>query len=53
MDFVCDQTATEPELRIPTMVDTFSRFSPAMVPQFSFSAPVVVEVLEPVCGEMD
>lgn len=46
MDFVPDQLATEPKLRIPTAVDTFSRFSPAVVPRFNFLATDVVEVLE-------
>lgn len=52
MDFVHDQLATGPKLRILTVVDTFSRFSPAVVPRFSFRAPDVVEVLERVCGEL-
>ena len=51
MDFVHDQLATGPKLRILTVLDTFSRFSPAIVPRFSFRAPDVVEVLERVCGE--
>lgn len=53
MDFVHDQFATGPKLRVLTVVDTVTRFSPAVVPQFSFRAPDVVEVLEQVCGEMD
>lgn len=52
MDFVHDQLATGPKLRILTVFDTFSRFSPAIVPRFSFRAPDVVEVLERVCGEV-
>lgn len=52
MDFVHDQLATGPKLRILTVVDTFSRFSPAVVPRFRFRAPDVVEVLERVCGEV-
>ena len=52
MDFVHDQLATGPKLRILTVVDTYSRFSPAVVPRFSFRAPDVVEVLERVCGEI-
>ncbi|QXT38050.1 integrase core domain-containing protein (plasmid) [Sphingomonas sanguinis] len=52
MDFAQDQFATGPKLRILTVVDTFSRFSPAVVPRFSFRAPDVMEVLERVCGEM-
>ncbi|GMG85661.1 hypothetical protein LNKW23_48860 [Paralimibaculum aggregatum] len=48
MDFVHDQLATGRKLRILTVVDTFSRFSPAIVPKFSFRAPDVIEVLEQV-----
>jgi putative transposase len=40
------------KLRILTVVDTFSRFSPAVVLRFRFRAPDVVEVLERVCSEM-
>ena len=36
MDFVHDQLATGSKLRILTVVDTFSRFSPAVVPRFGF-----------------
>jgi len=52
MDFVHDQLATGPKLRILTVVDTFSRFSPAIVPKFGFRAPDVVEILERVCSEV-
>lgn len=52
MDFVHDQLATGPKLRILTVVDTFSRFSPAVVPRFSFRAPDVIDVLENVCTEV-
>jgi putative transposase len=51
MDFVHDQLATGPKLRILTVVDTYSRFSPAVVPRFQFRAPDVTEVLERVCAE--
>lgn len=34
------------------VVDTFGRFSPVVVPRFSFPAPDVVKVLERVCGEL-
>jgi len=33
------------------VVDTYSRFSPAVVPRFRFRAPDVIEVLERVCTE--
>ena len=46
MDFVHDQLATVRKLRVLTIVDTFSRFSPALEPRMSFRDPDVVEVLE-------
>jgi putative transposase len=52
MDFVHDQLATGQKLRILTVVDTCSRFSPAVVPRFSFRAPDVIDVLENVCTEV-
>jgi hypothetical protein len=52
MDFVHDQLATGSKLRILTVVDTFSRFSPAVLPRFGFRAPDVIEVLERVCSEV-
>ena len=39
------------KLRVLTMVDTFTRFSPAIEPRFSFRAADVVEVLERVGRE--
>ena len=36
MDFVHDQLATGRKMRILTIVDTFSRFSPAVDPRFSY-----------------
>ena len=52
MDFVHDHLATGSKLRILTVIDTFSPFSPAVVPRFSFRAPDVIEVLDRVCGEV-
>ncbi len=52
MDFVHDQLATGPKLRILTIVDTFSRYAPAVVPRFRFRAADVVEVLERVCAQV-
>ena len=46
MDFVHDQLATGRKLRVLTIVDTFSRFSPALEARFSFRGTDVVEVLE-------
>lgn len=36
MDFVHDPLATGRKLRVLTIIDTFSRFSPATEPRFSF-----------------
>lgn len=49
MDFVHDQLATGTKLRVLTIVDTFSRFSPAVEPRFNFRGADVVDVLERVC----
>ncbi len=38
MDFVHDQLATGRKIRVLTIVDTFTRFSPAIEPRFSFRA---------------
>jgi hypothetical protein len=44
MDFVHDQLATGTKLRVLTIVDTFSCFSPAIEPRFNFrGAEVVIE----------
>ena len=52
MDFVHDQLATGTKLRVLTIVDTFSRFSPAIEPRFTFRGADVVEVLERVGREV-
>lgn len=52
MDFVHDQLATGNKLRILTIVDIFSRYSPAVVPRFSFKAGDVVTELERVCKSL-
>ena len=49
MDFVHDQLATGRKLRILTVVDTFSRFSPAVDPRFSYRGEDVVQTLEKIC----
>ena len=53
MDFVHDQLATGRKLRVLTIIDTFSRFSPAIEPRFNFRGPDVVEILEEVGRQMD
>ena len=52
MDFVHDQLATGRKLRVLTIVDTFSRFSPAVEPRFNFRGADVVEILEEVGREV-
>ena len=52
MDFVHDQLATGRKLRVLTIVDTFSRFSPALDPRFSYRGEDVVATLDRVCAEL-
>ena len=52
MDFVHDQLATGTKLRVLTIVDTFSRFSPALEPRLTFRGTDVVDVLERVGREI-
>jgi transposase InsO family protein len=52
MDFVHDQLARGRKLRILTIIDTFSRFSPATGSRFSYRAEYVVKTLEHVCHDM-
>jgi putative transposase len=49
MDFVHDQLATGTKIRILTIVDTFSRFSPVIDPRLSYRGEDVVQTLERVC----
>jgi putative transposase len=49
MDFVHDQLATGRKIRVLTVVDTFSRFSPVVDPRFSYRGEDVVETLERAC----
>jgi putative transposase len=51
MDFVHDQLATGKKLRILTIIDTWSRFSPATDPRFSYRGEDVVATLERICRE--
>ena len=46
MDLVHDQLATGRKLRILTVIDTFSRFSPAIDPRFSYRGKDVVQALK-------
>ncbi len=52
MDFVHDQLAMGKKLRVLTVVDIFSKFSPVIDPRFSYRAEDVVVTLERVCGEI-
>ena len=52
MDFVHDQLATGKKLRILTIVDTHSRYSPATDPRFSYRGEDVVKTLEQVCRKV-
>ena len=52
MDFVHDQLATGPKLRILTVVDTFSRYVPVLDPRFSYRAENVVATLDEACGRI-
>lgn len=46
MNFVHDQLATGRKIRVLTIIDTFSRFSPAVDPRFSYRGEDVVQTLE-------
>lgn len=50
MNFVHDQTFDGGKLRILTIVDTFSRYAPAIDPRRSYRGCDVVNTLERVCG---
>jgi putative transposase len=52
MDFVHDQLATGKKIRVLTVVDIFSRFSPVLDPKFSYRAEDVVATLERVCASI-
>lgn len=49
MDFVHDQLATGRKIRVLTVVDTFSRFSPVVDPRFSYRGEDVVATLDRAC----
>lgn len=50
MDFVHDQLATGRKIRVLTVVDTISQFSPALDPRFSYRGEDVVQTLEETCA---
>ena len=49
MDFVHDQLVTGQMLRVLTVVDTFSRFSPVIDPRFSYRGEDVARTLDQAC----
>lgn len=52
MDFFHNQLATGRKLRVLTIVDIFSLFSPVLEPRFTFRGSDVVEILERICNEV-
>jgi putative transposase len=52
MDFIHDQLATGQKLRVLTVVDTFSRYCPALDAKFSYRGEDVVATLERVCARI-
>ena len=52
MDFVHDQLAMGKKIRVLTVVDIFSKFSPVVDPRYSYRAEDVVMTLEKVCGQI-
>ena len=52
MDFVHDQLATGRKIRVLTVVDTFSRFSPVVDARFSYKGEDVVQTLERACRQL-
>jgi putative transposase len=48
-----NQLAIGRKLRVLTIIDTFSRFSPAIEPRFNFRGPDVVEILKGSAGKSD
>jgi putative transposase len=49
MDFLHDQLAAGQKIRVLTVIDTFSRFSPALDARMSYRGEDVVATLERVC----
>lgn len=52
MDFVHDQLATGRKIRVLTVVDTFTRFSPVLDARFSYRGEDVVQTLERACAAL-
>jgi len=52
MDFVHDQLATGTKIRVLTVVDIFSRYSPIIDPRLSYRGEHVVQSLERACSRI-
>ena len=52
MDFVHNQLALGNKLRILTIVDTHSRFCPAVDPRFAYRGEDLVRTLERICAQV-
>jgi putative transposase len=52
MDFVHDRLATGTKSRILTVVDTFSRYLPALDPRFSDRTENLVRTLDAACARV-
>ncbi len=52
MDFIHDQLVTGRKVRVLTVVDTFSRYSPVIDPRFSYRGEDVVATLEQACAAL-
>ena len=52
MDFVHDQLAAGRKLWVLTIVDTWSRYSPAVDPRFSYRGEDVVRTLRSICRQI-
>jgi putative transposase len=50
MDFLHDQLATGTKIRVLTVVDTFSRFSPVLDARLSYRGEDVVHTLDRACS---
>jgi putative transposase len=49
---VHDQLATGRKIRVLTVVGTFSRYSPAIDPGFSYGGEDVAQILDRICAEV-
>lgn len=52
MDFVHDQLATGRKIRVLTVIDTFSRFSPVVDARFSYKGEDVVQTPKRTCRQV-